>query len=227
MPAIDRRLVQNFDWTLLGLVFVLSAMGFVNLFSATYTEGAPWSEEMRRQLLSFGIGIVVAVVAAGIDYRHYDRFAFPIYLGAAALLLVTLVVAPVTRGSQSWLFGGRVQPAEFAKLGLVLAMARYFHRNPPGETRRLRDLAWPVALIGLPVGLIVAQRDMGVALLTLLIGSTYLALVRIPWRAWAALAALGWPRWQHSGRSGSRRTRRSAFSPSSIRGAIRWRRAIR
>jgi rod shape determining protein RodA len=97
----------------------------------------------------------------------------------------------VTRGSQSWLFGGRVQPAEFAKLSLVLVLARYFQRNPPGESTRLRDLLWPGALIGLPVGLILLQRDMGVALLTLLIGGTYLLLVRIPWRAWAGVALLG------------------------------------
>ena len=47
----------------------------------------------------------------------------------------------MTRGSQSWLFGGRVQPSELAKVALVLALARYFQRNPPGETTRLRDLA--------------------------------------------------------------------------------------
>ena len=106
------------------------------------------------------------------------------------------MIAPVTRGSQSWLFGGRVQPSEFAKLALVLVLARYFQRNPPGETTRLRDLVWPGAIIGLPVGLIVLQRDMGVALLTLLIGATYLLarahpLARLGGRSrWLALAAL-------------------------------------
>ncbi len=56
--------------------------------------------------------------------------------------------------------------------------------------RRLRYLVRPGLLIHMPVVLIVLQRDMGVALLTLLIGSTYLALVRIPWRAWAGVAVL-------------------------------------
>jgi rod shape determining protein RodA len=107
------------------------------------------------------------------------------------LLAATLVFAPVTRGSQSWLFGGRFQPSEIAKVGLILALARYFHRNPPSETHRLRDLVRPAVIILVPVGFIVAQRDMGVALLTLLIGSTYFAFVRIPWRAWAGVAAIG------------------------------------
>jgi len=84
-----------------------------------------------------------------------------------------------------------LQPSEFAKLGLIFALSRYFYRNPPGETHRLRDLARPALIVALPVTLIVLQRDMGVALLTLLIGSTYLAFVRVPWRAWAGVAVLG------------------------------------
>jgi rod shape determining protein RodA len=189
MPAIDRRLLQNFDWTLLGLAGILATLGLVNLFSATHQpEGL--SDEMSRQLLAFGVGSAVAVVLTVIDYRHYERFALPLFAGSLGLLALTLVIAPVTRGSQSWLFGGRVQPAEFAKIALVLVLARYFHRNPPGETTRLRDLFWPGVIVAMPVGLILLQRDMGVALLTLLIASTYLPLVRIPWRAWAGVAVL-------------------------------------
>jgi len=78
-----------------------------------------------------------------------------------------------------------------AKLGLVVALARYFHRNPPSEIRRLRDLARPGLIAVIPVGLIVMQRDMGVALLTLLIASTYLAFTRIPWRAWVGVSFVG------------------------------------
>ncbi len=189
MLRIDRRSIQNFDWTLLGLITLLAAAGLVNLFSAT---GSPdgLSDEMRRQLVSFGLGAAVAALCTTIDYRHFERFALPLFGLALGLIAVTLVVAPMTRGSQSWLFGGRVQPSELAKVALVLALARYFQRYPPGHTTRLRDLVWPAAITALPVGLILAQRDMGVALLTLLIGSTYLFLVRIPWRAWLGVAAL-------------------------------------
>jgi len=189
MFAIDRRLVQNFDWMLLALVLVLTAMGFVNLFSSTHASGG-MSEEIRRQLFAFGIGAAAAVVVAAIDYRHFERLAFPLFIASALLLAATLVFAPVTRGSQSWLFGGRVQPSEFAKVGLILALARYFHRNPPRQTTRLHHLLWPAAIMAVPVGLIVAQRDLGVALLTLLIGSTYLVFVHIPLRAWAGVAVI-------------------------------------
>jgi rod shape determining protein RodA len=170
--GIDRRLLQNFDWALLVLVAIFLTMGIVNLNSATHAVSG-LAEEVRRQLLAIVIGGVAFLVTVMIDYRHYERLALPLFGLCLALLAATLILAPVTRGSQSWLFGDRLQPSEFAKLGLILAMSRYFHRNPPGETRRL------------------LQRDMGMALLTLLIGSTYFAFVRVPWRAWAGIAVLG------------------------------------
>jgi len=188
--AIDRRLLQNFDWALLALIAILLTMGLVNLNSATHAVSG-LAEEVRRQLLAIGVGSIAFFLTVAIDNRHYERLALPIFGLCLALLVATLIFAPVTRGSQAWLFGGRLQPSEFAKIGLILALSHYFHRNPPGETRRLRELARPALIVALPVGLIALQRDMGVALLTLLIGSTYLVFVRVPWRAWVGVAVLG------------------------------------
>jgi rod shape determining protein RodA len=190
MWGVDRRLVQNFDWTLFGLVLLLVAIGIVNLISSTHS-GAGLSEEVRRQLLSLGIGCLALLATVAIDYRHFERFAVPLFAASLLLLAATLVIAPITRGSQSWLFGGRFQPSELAKIALVVMLARFFQRNPPGEIRRVRDLLRPFGIVALPVGMIVLQRDMGVALLTLLVASTYLAFVRIPWRGWATVALLG------------------------------------
>lgn len=194
MPLIDRRLLQNFDWTLLLLAGVLVALGIANLVSATHgTTSGDLSPEVRRQLVSAGLGTVGLVAALLVDYRRLERLAIPIYLASTLLLASTLVLAPVTRGNSSWLTFGpvRLQPSEFSKVGLVLALAWTFHRHPPQEMRRLRDLWRPGLVIALPVGLIVLQKDMGVALLTLLVGATYLPFVRVPWRAWAAVGVAG------------------------------------
>ncbi len=191
MQAIDRRLFQNFDWPLLGLVMALLGMGIINLISATHgASSGDLSPEVHRQLISTAIGGLAMLVAIVFDYRRLERWALPLYFASCLLLASTLVLAPITRGSRSWLVFGplRLQPSEFAKIGLVLALAWTFHRHPPDEMRRLRDLWRPVLVIALPVGLIVLQKDMGVALLTLLVGATYLPLVRVPWRAWAGVA---------------------------------------
>ncbi len=194
MPSIDRRSLQNFDWVLLGMALLLLSAGLVNLYSATLggtTEGLP--PLFRRQLMALGVAAAGFVTALVVDYRRLERWAVPIFLGTLLLLASTLLLAPITRGSRSWLIYGpfSVQPAEFAKIGLVVALARYFHQHPPSEIRRIRDLVPPMLLVAAPVGLIVLQRDLGVAVLTLMIGITYLPFVRIPLRAWIALAGIG------------------------------------
>lgn len=189
---IDRRSIQNFDWIFLGFMTILIAFGVVNLMSATYTGGEELlSPSVRRQLTSLGVGLAALVVALLVPYRHFDRFAIPLYAISLLAVASTLVLSQVNRGAQAWLFDGRVQPSELAKIGMVLILARYFARNSPNEITRLRELVPPLLLVALPVGLIVLQNDIGVAVLTLLVGLTYLPLVRIPFRAWLMVAALG------------------------------------
>ena len=188
---IDRSPGQHFDWTLAGIVSILALMGLVNLVSAAASGVEGGSDIVGRQMIVLGIGAVVIGVVLVIDYRHYDRFAYVIYAGSVALLLLTLAIAEETRGARAWLFSGRFQPSEFAKLGMVIALAHYFGRNPPADIRRLRDLFVPGLLVVVPVLLIVAQKDLGVALLTLLIGLTLLPLVNVPLRAWIGVAFLG------------------------------------
>ncbi|MGI9430959.1 MAG: FtsW/RodA/SpoVE family cell cycle protein, partial [Myxococcota bacterium] len=193
MPSIDRRSLQHFDWILLVLVAVLVSIGIGNLYSATASgveSGLP--PEFRRQLLALGVAAVVGVVALVLDYRRLERLAVPVFVVAMVLLASTLVFAPVTRGNRSWLIWGSLslQPAEIAKLALIVALARWFTQNPPGELRRIRDLFQPALIAAIPVGIIVLQRDLGVAVLTLLTAGTYLFLVRIPWRAWAGIGGV-------------------------------------
>jgi rod shape determining protein RodA len=191
---IDRRSAQNFDWLLLGLTTILVGFGLANLLSATHSgAGEGMAPEMRRQLTALAIGTVALIAAVAVDYRHLLRLAPPVYAATLVLLLATLVLAPVIRGSQGWLVFGplRIQPSELARIGLVLMLARWFARNPPGQIRALRDLWKPGVLVALPVGLILLQRDMGVALLTALVASSFLVFVNIPARAWAGVAALG------------------------------------
>ena len=192
MSQFDRRSIQNFDWVFLLLIGILLVMGMVNLMSAAAAgvEGGT-SNVARRHMIVVGAAVFVMGIAASIDYRHAERFAPVIFIGSLLLLALTLVVGAVTRGAQAWLFeGGSFQPSEFAKVALVIMLARYFHRNPPSTIKRVRQLAPPFLITALPVALILLQRDMGVALLTLLVAITYLPLLYIPLRAWAGIAAL-------------------------------------
>jgi rod shape determining protein RodA len=189
---IDRRSLQNFDWIFLSLIAMLLLCGFVNLFSATHpgVEGG-MSDIVRRQGMVVGFCTAILVGILMIDYRHFERAAPLIYGVGLASLAVTLAIAPETRGARAWLFEGRVQPSEFAKIAIVVALARHFHRNPPDQAAGLRQAVRPLLIAVLPVGLIVAQKDMGVALLTLLVAMTYVPFVRLSVRAYVGLSIAG------------------------------------
>ena len=188
---VDRSRIQHFDWVLTALVLSLVAMGLVNLVSAAASGVEGGTDIVGRQTTVMGLAFIVMLVVLLVDYRHCDRFAYVIYGGTIALLLLTLAIAEETRGARAWLFSGRFQPSEFAKIGMVIALAHYFGRNPPSNIRRLRDLIPPGLIVAAPVVLIVAQKDLGVAVLTLAIGLTLLPLVSVPLRAWLGIAALG------------------------------------
>ncbi|MBS1105231.1 MAG: rodA [Deltaproteobacteria bacterium] len=191
MARIERRLAQHNEWWLLGLIGILVALGIANLMSATHPESESWlTPTLRRQLFALLLGVLGLAAAIAIDYRRLLRWAPLLYFGSLGLLVATLVVGTVTHGNQSWLVLGplRLQPSELARLAMILMLARYFHRNPPTEVQRLRDLLRPGLTVGATVALIVLGRDMGVALLTLAVAGTYLIFVRIPIRSWAAVA---------------------------------------
>lgn len=191
MARIERRMAQHYEWWLLGLIGALVAIGVANLMSATHPESDELlSPTITRQLAALALGGVGFALALAIDYRRFERWAPLIYVASLLLLLTTLALAPITRGNQSWLVFGpvRLQPSELARVAMVIMLARWFHKNPPGEVRRLRDLIRPGLIAGGTVGLIIAQRDMGVAVLTMMVASTYLLFVKVPFRSWAIIA---------------------------------------
>jgi rod shape determining protein RodA len=193
--AIDRRAFQHFDWPLLALILAILAIGFMNLFSTTQPLPPPSvgvASEFKTQLAALALGTAGMIAAIVVDYRRLERGAPFLYTLALAGIAATVLFGVEIRGNKSWLKLGplSIQPAEFAKLGLIVMLARYFHRHPPGEMRRLLDLFVPGFLLALPVGLIVLQHDTGVAVLTLAIGATFFLFVALPWRTWAILTVI-------------------------------------
>ena len=189
---IDRRSLQYFDWGFLILVAILIGFAFVNLTSATNAgvEGGV-SDIVRRQGLIVSLCCVVMVTILFIDYRHFERFATILYVASLLLVASTLIVSPITRGARAWLFEGHFQPSELAKITLVLVLARHFHRNPPEPNAGMRQLIRPLMIAAPPIALILAQKDMGVALLTLLVAMTFLPFIRISAASWAGIGVAG------------------------------------
>ncbi len=164
MVGIDRRLLQNVDWPLLG-----ATVGLVILSSSTLASlhvGRAGGGVAVRQIAWFGVGIIALVIMASLDYRRLVRAAPLLYvLGLGALVAVFLVGRTVS-GARRWLFVGpvSVQPSELFKLCFVL-MAVWLLTSrwaqPVGKT--VLVMAAPLAVV--PAALILKQPDLGTALL--------------------------------------------------------------
>ncbi|MBU4354838.1 MAG: rod shape-determining protein RodA [Proteobacteria bacterium] len=179
----DRRLIHNFDWVLLGLVVIICATGIVNLYSAGYNrgEGTPL---YIKQLYWLAVGLGVMCLTLTYDYRHLEKLSYPIYLISIVLLVAVMFGGKMVSGSRRWLPMGPLafQPAELAKIGIILAMSTYFNRRARIEAMGLKDLIVPGALVMIPVALIIKQPDLGSGILVALVAASVILFVGVRWR---------------------------------------------
>jgi rod shape determining protein RodA len=179
----DRRLVQNFDWVLLVLVMLICGIGIVNLYSAGYNrgEGTPL---FVKQLYWLAVGLGVLVLTLIYDYRHLEKLSFPLYIISILLLVGVMYGGKMVSGSRRWLAMGPLsfQPAELAKIAIILVLATYFSQRPRLEALRLQDLIIPLVLVMIPVGLIIKQPDLGSGILVALVAASMILFVGVRWR---------------------------------------------
>lgn len=164
-------------WLLLLLLLVMG-FGLVVLYSA----GENGMAIVQSQALRIGVGLLVMLVFAQLDPMLYWRWSPWLYLaGVVALVLVPFFGAGA-QGAQRWLaLPGlpRFQPSEFMKIGVPLMVAWFLAQQalPP----RLLMTFVILGLIGIPVGLIIAQPDLGTALLVIVAGLAVLFLAGLSW----------------------------------------------
>jgi len=164
MIGIDRRLLQNVDWPLIG-----TGLGFALLSGLTLASlhvGRAGGTVVYRQLAWFGLGMLALLVVASIDYKKLVRIAPIIYVLGLAGLASVFVLGRTVSGARRWIALGSVsvQPSELFKLAFVLmAVWVLTSRWAQPVSRFTLVLVLPIAVI--PFVLIMKQPDLGTALL--------------------------------------------------------------
>jgi rod shape determining protein RodA len=190
---IDRRLFIHFDWTLLGLVLILTCIGILNLYSITADWAVSGTPVYLKQTLWLLIGLVLMITIAFIEYRFYSDFAYIVYTMALFSLVAVLVYGIITSGAQRWIKIGfiNIQPSEFVKIAFILALAKFFHRPPGREGYSLKHLTFPFLLLIIPTMLILKQPDLGTAIILVLVFFSVLLFVKIRWSSLLAIVIVG------------------------------------
>jgi len=182
--------ITELDWRLVALLSVIGCTGAAMLYSIAGGSWQPWAAD---HLIRFGLMVGVMLTLAMIHPKWWFHGAYPLY-GLVLFLLLLIEFTPMgykAGGATNWLNLGftRIQPAEFVKLGLVLALARWYHSHTAQEARWSWKLIFPAGLIGLPFILVAKQPDLGSAMVIGLTGGAIMILAGLSWKVIAAGAA--------------------------------------
>ncbi len=184
---------RKLNWTIITVLCALACVGVMMHFSVS--TGA-WTEMPLTHGLRFVLAMTVVIMAAlFLDARFWLAIAYPLYAIALVLLVGVELVGATRMGAQRWLDLGPVslQPSEFMKIGIVLALARYYHQL---DARKSGTVLWtlpPFIMIAAPVALVMHQPDLGTSLLILAAGVIVMFLGGLLWRiiAAGAIVAVG------------------------------------
>lgn len=177
------EVIRSFNLGLVISTLLIVLTGLVTLYSAS--RGPGLQTLTKLQAIYFLSGCVLIAGIVFIESDLLKKLAYPTYAGCLLLLGLVLVVGHVGNGSQRWINLGffRLQPSEFAKIAIILALARYFSDDKTGAPYSLKRLLVPALLIIPYFILIKKQPDMGTAGIVFLTAASMILFIGVEWKS--------------------------------------------
>ncbi len=189
-PLMPRflSLVERFDWTLLAAALALTSVGLVAMYGIGVSQNPPDFFSFYKQLVGLALGLIAVLVLTVLDYRHLRSFALILYGLGAILLALVLVLGHTVHSTQGWFRFGTLsfQPVEIAKFTLVFYLAILYGRRAQSR------LSWSLFGIGFLAtsayaGLVIAQPDLGSAMVLFGCWGFISLFAGLPRRAWIVI----------------------------------------
>ncbi len=165
------------DGPLAFIVFILACVGLLVMYSSGFDHGTRFPDHARNML----IAAFVMFVVAQIPPQRLMSLAVPVYVLGVGLLVAVAVFGVTKKGARRWLnVGVVIQPSEILKIAVPLMLAWWFQKRE-GQLRAL-DFVVAALLLGIPVGLIIKQPDLGTAMLVLAAGLAIMFFAGVSWK---------------------------------------------
>ncbi|MBC6981079.1 rod shape-determining protein RodA [Caulobacter sp. 17J80-11] len=183
-PGERDRLSVKFseiDWRFAGLLFAIAGAGSMMLYSVAGGSWEPWA---ANHLIRFSLCFALMIALGLVDLRVWMASAYPVYAIGLVLLICVELFGYTAMGATRWLNLGftRIQPSEIMKIGIVLALARFYHGASAKDASFSFKLLIPAAMIGAPVLLVAHQPDLGTAMLIALTGAAVMFMAGLSWK---------------------------------------------
>lgn len=162
---MKNKIIKNMEWVILVCAIILLIIGMLALFSATKEDN---SGELTRQMIWTAISIPIMIIVMWIDYEEIVKVA-PLFYGVFIILFILVLFTEPINGARSWFRISEslsFQPSELAKVFVIMTMAVVLVKLQKSGRREINKI-WKLLLffmvIGVPLGLIVIQPDIGTA----------------------------------------------------------------
>ena len=178
----DRRIVSNFNWLYFFAILTVSIIGVITIYSANHARPEEFFRGLYiKQIYWIAYGLLAMLAALVIDYRWFSRYAYLIYALTILGLGFVLVNGIVVSGSKRWIHIGStsIQVSEFAKIAIVIVLAKYFESGKLNGKYNLRNLIIPALLTAILGGFIVVQPDLGTTMMILFIFLAFILAIEI------------------------------------------------
>ena len=185
----DSTHIRDFDWSILAIVFGISLLGMLEIYSSTHDS--PMAGMQWRQAIWIGIGLICMILISRLDYHTLLDQAPLLYLIGIGALLADLVIGHSRFGAKRWVsLGGGVnlQVSEIMKFVIIIVLARFFSEVRT-DRLTLGDLIKIAGIVGLPVLLVLVEPDLGTAMVLVPAAMVGAFLCGIEWKHAAVAAA--------------------------------------
>ena len=174
------------------LVFSILFLGIISFFAMYSTDSGNFAYHTKSHIVRFIVFFSLFIVVSFFQTNFWYNSSTFIYLGILLLLIFVKYFGLTSSGSQRWLslYFINLQPSELMKIGLILFLAKYYHRISSGDVNRAKYLLYPLIALIAPVILVVTQPDLGTAFLIAVGGVIVVWLAGVKMKFFAYLSVV-------------------------------------
>ncbi len=173
--------LRSINFVFLFLVTLIFLFGVLSLYSVSGGEFNSWP---IKHVQRFILGLIVFFIICSFDIKFFFIFAYPIFFLSLLFLIVVPFLGTEMYGATRWIkvAGISLQPSEFIKFTLILALAKYFHSTAGDTTSFIKKFILPVIIILIPTIIVATQPDLGTAVIIFIGGVSIFWIVGLSYK---------------------------------------------
>ena len=177
--------IRSINFLFLFLIILIFLFGVLSLYSVSGGDFNSWP---IKHVQRFFLGLIIFFAICSINIKFFFIMAYPIFLISLIFLIIVPFFGTETYGATRWIkiAGISLQPSEFLKFTLILALAKYFHSNTDETMAFLKKFILPLVIILIPVIIVAAQPDLGTAIVIFIGGVSIFWIIGLNYKYFIA-----------------------------------------